>query len=333
VSASIVLRPIEPSDREALREGFERLSPASRYRRFFTPMPQLGARDLDYLTDVDHHDHEAIIAVAPDGRIVGVARFVRTGADEAEPAIVVADDCQGQGLGGRLLDALVTRARQEGVVCFRAPVLADNHAAIQALSRLGDTVVRAVGTEVELEILLEPEPTARRRLLGLLRDVAGETLRSGRTLLGEFTPRAPETPALQRRNAIVVALEEGPALGPTVRAAARLAEALGAELDLVAAEWPLRAETEELELALAAGAAALRRRGLSVETQLRRGSPAAALVDVAAERAARLIVVAPPTRAGAARLLPGELADTVARQAPCDVLIARPGRRGTLRVP
>jgi hypothetical protein len=77
--AAIEIRPVTPADRETLRQGFERLSPESRYRRFFGPQPELSERDLDYLTDVDHHNHEALVATDPDtGDAVGVARFVRT---------------------------------------------------------------------------------------------------------------------------------------------------------------------------------------------------------------------------------------------------------------
>jgi hypothetical protein len=61
----VLIRPIEPDDRAALAEGFERLSAESRYRRFFAPMPRLRERDLDYLTRVDHRDHEALVAVEP----------------------------------------------------------------------------------------------------------------------------------------------------------------------------------------------------------------------------------------------------------------------------
>ena len=46
----MVIRPIEPDDRAALAEGFERLSAESRYRRFFAPVPHLSEHDLDYLT-------------------------------------------------------------------------------------------------------------------------------------------------------------------------------------------------------------------------------------------------------------------------------------------
>ena len=43
--------------------GFERLSPESRYRRFLAPMPELSEAAVRYLTEIDHHDHEAMIAL------------------------------------------------------------------------------------------------------------------------------------------------------------------------------------------------------------------------------------------------------------------------------
>src|SRR5437868_3966984 len=108
----IRIRPIGPEDRDALAEGFEKLSPESRYRRFFSPVSALGDRELDYLTRVDHRDHEALVAVeAESGNGIAVARFVRIRDDLAEPAIVVADDWQRRGVAGVLLDALAIRAR------------------------------------------------------------------------------------------------------------------------------------------------------------------------------------------------------------------------------
>jgi hypothetical protein len=50
------------SVQQLLLHGFERLSPESRHRRFLAPMPELTEAMAPYLTEVDHHDHEAIIA-------------------------------------------------------------------------------------------------------------------------------------------------------------------------------------------------------------------------------------------------------------------------------
>jgi len=60
-----------------------------------------------------------------------------------------------------------------------------------------------------------------------------------------------------------------------------------------------------------------------VSVHVRRGDPASSLVDVAVEERARLIVVAVSARTGPARLLSGSVAETVASEAPCDVLVVR----------
>jgi GNAT superfamily N-acetyltransferase len=117
----IEIRPIRPEDRDELAAGLERLSPKSRYRRFLTPTDELSERELDYLTHVDHRDHEALVARDADsGAGVGVARFVRWAddPDAAEFAAAVADDWQGRGVGTLLLDELTKRARRGG----RAPL-------------------------------------------------------------------------------------------------------------------------------------------------------------------------------------------------------------------
>jgi len=111
--ASITIRPIGPDDKAAIVSGFEQLSPESRYRRFFSPLDRLGARDLSYLTEVDHHDHEALIAHSERGDPLGVARYIR-GADphKAEVAVVVVDEWHGRGVATELLTRLADRARQ-----------------------------------------------------------------------------------------------------------------------------------------------------------------------------------------------------------------------------
>ena len=56
------VRQGRPADRGLLLRGFQRLSDESRYRRFLAPMPELSEGMVRHLTEVDHHDHEAIIA-------------------------------------------------------------------------------------------------------------------------------------------------------------------------------------------------------------------------------------------------------------------------------
>jgi hypothetical protein len=86
--ARATLRPIAAEDGPLLAAAFERLSEESRYRRFFTRKSVLSPTELAYFVDVDHKDHEAIIAIDPSsGEALGVARYIRLG-DDAEVAEV-----------------------------------------------------------------------------------------------------------------------------------------------------------------------------------------------------------------------------------------------------
>ena len=93
------VRQAHRSDRELLLRGFERLGPESRYRRFLAPMPQLSEAMVRYLTEVDHHDHEAIVALDETGEGIAVVRYVRgtERRDAAEFAVTVIDDWQRRG--------------------------------------------------------------------------------------------------------------------------------------------------------------------------------------------------------------------------------------------
>lgn len=190
----VELRPIEPEDKDALARGFDRLSERSRYRRFLSPRGPLTEAELRYLTEVDHHDHEALVAVDPQtGEGVGVARFVRSAEDRtvAELAVAVVDDCQGRGIGSLLAAELSRRAREEGITCFTALALAENDAMLGILQELGEVRTGPVrlGT-VELAVDLPGEGNSRlRRLLRAVArgDVTVLLRRTGRLI----APRAP----------------------------------------------------------------------------------------------------------------------------------------------
>jgi len=160
-----------------LRFGFERLGEESRYRRFLAPMPELREPMLSYLLDVDHHTHEAIVALDErTGEGVGVARYVRNDhrPDTAEVAVTVIDDWQGRGLGTLLLDVIAARAREEGITTFQAMMLATNQGMMDVFERLGPVRVidRESGT-VEIEIPI-PEVGLSAALRKLLAVVARE---------------------------------------------------------------------------------------------------------------------------------------------------------------
>jgi GNAT superfamily N-acetyltransferase len=138
----VLLRQIRVEDRERLAEGLRRLSPASRYLRFHRIVDELSDEQLDELTDLDHVDHEAIVAIdleRPDRPGVGVARYIREPYEPevAEAAITVADEYHGQGAGTLLLGALSSRARENGVEVFRNYVMDGNAAMLEVFDHLG----------------------------------------------------------------------------------------------------------------------------------------------------------------------------------------------------
>jgi GNAT superfamily N-acetyltransferase len=130
--AEVLLRPVRPSDKQLLREGFDKLSPESRYLRFFAPKHELSDDELRYLTEVDGERHFAIGALrcGADGveEGLGVARFVQLEQEPgaAEAAIAVLDEMQGKGLGSLLFQRLVAAAAERGISRFRCEVLGSN---------------------------------------------------------------------------------------------------------------------------------------------------------------------------------------------------------------
>lgn len=302
--ARVLIRPVVPEDRELLPPALEQLSDRSRYRRFHSPLTRLSPSQLDYLTVLDHHDHEALVAVDDaTGDAVGVARFVRLDAELAECAVTVVDAWQNRGLGTLLLDRLVERAREEGVGRFAASVLGENAQALAVLENLGETVRRGGGPAVELEIAL-PAPGRRggahELLRGTARGIVTPALELWRLVVARGAPEGPPG------DAIVVPLGSTAALV----VARGLAGALGAELHVVGAWWPLVGDRD-------AAQAALDEAGPRLRTHLEPGSLAEAVLEVAGAIRAGLVVV----DAGPSGL--DRLADRVSHHAPCNALLVR----------
>jgi GNAT superfamily N-acetyltransferase len=141
---AVTLRLVQPSDRDDFDRQFRRMSPDSRYRRFFTGIRELSPEMLDYLTVVDGYDHFAVLAFTESLDLkeeagVGVARFVRLAAEPevAEAAVTVIDDYQGRGVGRILLRTLVLAAQERGVKKFRGEVLSSNEPMCKLLEAAG----------------------------------------------------------------------------------------------------------------------------------------------------------------------------------------------------
>ena len=143
-------------------------------------------------------------------------------------------------------------------------------------------------------------------------------------------------------NRIVVGTDGSDTAANAVRQATDLAKLTGARLSIVSAFAPVskrRVEGEKLDapadiqyeigpredvnLVLDAAAAAARKEGVEVQTHPVEADPADAILNVAEETGADLIVVGNKGMTGARRYLLGSVPNNVSHHAPCSVMIVR----------
>jgi RimJ/RimL family protein N-acetyltransferase len=157
---TVWIRPVRPDDATALARAYANLGEQSRYRRFFTAMPALPEATLKAAVEVDHTDHEALVALPlRSAEIVGECRFIRSPdqPDTAEVGVTVVDAWQGRGLGSALLARLSERALQSGIEYFTAEVLAENRTMLALLPSLGHVETKSRGPVVTTRVeLAEP---------------------------------------------------------------------------------------------------------------------------------------------------------------------------------
>ncbi len=155
---TLTVRPVAPDDKAAMVKAFQKLSKETVYRRFLAPVKRLTESELAYLTELDHADHEALIALTDAGEIVGVARYVRAEGDpfSAEAAVTVPDAWQRRGVGTALLRRLADRARRNGIERFTGVCLISNREMLQLFDELGPTTARHPDTPgtIEVEVTL-----------------------------------------------------------------------------------------------------------------------------------------------------------------------------------
>jgi nucleotide-binding universal stress UspA family protein len=140
---------------------------------------------------------------------------------------------------------------------------------------------------------------------------------------------------------IVVGTDGSETAAQAVRQATELARSVGASINVVSAYEPvpttLREEATQIPKSgvhvrarvldplrvLGDAADEVRQAGVEVETFAREGDPADAILDVAEERGADLVVVGNKGMTGAKRFLLGSVPNKVSHHAPCSVLIIR----------
>ena len=151
------IRQVRPDDAPALARAYANLGEQSRYRRFFTGMPELPETTLKAAVNVDHVDHEALVAEPlQSAEIVGECRFIRLPdqPDTAEIGVTVVDAWQGRGLGSALLARLSEFGAEAGIEYFTAEVLAENRTMLALLPGLGQVETESRGPVVTARVEL-----------------------------------------------------------------------------------------------------------------------------------------------------------------------------------
>ena len=137
------LRPIRPSDAERLVAFYDRVSPQSKYFRFFAPYPRLSDRDVKRFTEVDYVDRVAFILTLGD-EMIAVGRYDRVEDDHAEVAFLIEDAHQGRGIAQLLLEHLAQAARERGIRRFVAEVLPENRRMAKVFADAGYRVTKGI---------------------------------------------------------------------------------------------------------------------------------------------------------------------------------------------
>jgi GNAT superfamily N-acetyltransferase len=134
------IRALQPRDRDALVEAFERTGDKSRYRRFFTSKRSLSEGEIKFFVEVNFTTHVALVAELESGAqqvIAGGGRYVGCAPGSAEVAFMVDDPHQGLGIGSLLMRHLVVCARSAGLETLVAEVLPENSAMQKVFERAG----------------------------------------------------------------------------------------------------------------------------------------------------------------------------------------------------
>ncbi|MDU8927489.1 bifunctional acetate--CoA ligase family protein/GNAT family N-acetyltransferase [Alisedimentitalea sp. MJ-SS2] len=140
----LTIRPIRPEDAEEERSFVRELSPRAKRFRFMGTISELSPQMLARFTQIDYRTEMALVAmVEQDGKQtqIGVTRYaINPDRRSCEFAIVVSDAVQHQGIGTKLMKALMEAARDHGLAVIEGTVLRENDAMLHLMEELGFSI-------------------------------------------------------------------------------------------------------------------------------------------------------------------------------------------------
>jgi acetyltransferase len=169
----LLLRLMRPDDVSGVTDFLNRLSPTARRYRFFSPVSNFSDQMVTKLVVVDQGREYALVAICTEHGNdfpVGGGRFV---IDESgcncEFSVLVADDWQGQGIGRRVLGALIAEAVRRGLGRIVGDVLAENGAMIALGRAMGFAVTESDEGYSVIRLVRELPPPAAGLVDGVTR--------------------------------------------------------------------------------------------------------------------------------------------------------------------
>lgn len=140
---AVTLRELRPDDRERMAKAVRGLTAETIYTRLFSHRKELTEAGLDRAMRTDPQREVVIVTTTGSGAdeaIIAGGRYVVTAEAplrKAEIAFTVEEDFHGQGIAGRLLQALAAVARDRGIAVFEAEVLSENPSMLRVFERCG----------------------------------------------------------------------------------------------------------------------------------------------------------------------------------------------------
>jgi len=169
----LAMRPMRPSDAPLVKESLNKLSANARRSRFFASIGEFSDDTVRQLVTVDPQQACALLVLRTDSELptpIAGGRFVRNeNAQECSVSVLVGDAWQGQGIGRRIIQALLREASRRGLRQMTGQVLADNQAMLRLARSLHFVVLANGNDDGVLRIIRDiPDERARQRggLLG-----------------------------------------------------------------------------------------------------------------------------------------------------------------------
>jgi acyl-CoA synthetase (NDP forming)/GNAT superfamily N-acetyltransferase len=168
----IHVRPVSEADTDALNALYTRVSPRSRYLRFFSAGISIDREVQRLIAPSD--DHVALLAEHEEVA-VGVASYEILNSTQAEIALLVDDAWQGDGIGSLLIEHLAAVARRAGIQELVGDVLATNVTMLRTSASLAPGIARQHGEDPEVvRVHIPTQPDERALAAAGARDRTAE---------------------------------------------------------------------------------------------------------------------------------------------------------------